>query len=88
MRLCQRSFANWLINLRKMPIYRREITGLFGDNLIGVIKELIKKGSLTRVNIKDIADCMEVREEFDKHNDRIRPDLYLRVPSCFLVHKL
>ena len=52
-----------------MPKYRREIIELFGDNLIGVLKELTKKGSLTKVNIKDIADCMEVREEYDKYDN-------------------
>ena len=53
-----------------MPKHRKEIAGLFGDHFIGAIKELLKKGSLTKVNIKDIADCMEVREEYDKHNDQ------------------
>ena len=53
-----------------MPIYRREISKLFGDNFIGTIQILIKKGSLAKENIKDIADCMEVREEFDKHNEK------------------
>ena len=53
-----------------MPIYRIEIVGLFGDHFIGAIKELLKKGSLTRVNIKHMADSMEVREEYDKHNDQ------------------
>ena len=52
-----------------MPIYRREISKLFGDNFIGTIQILIKKGSLAKENIKDIADCMEVREEYDKQND-------------------
>ena len=53
-----------------MPKYRKEISKLFGDNFIDAIKKLIKKGSLTKENIKDIADCMEVREAFDKHNDK------------------
>ena len=53
-----------------MPKYRKEIAKLFGDNFIGSIQKLIKKGSLTIVNIKDIADCMEVREEYDKHKDK------------------
>ena len=59
-----------IIYLHKMTIYRREIVELLGDNLIGVIKELTKKGSLTKVNIKDIADSLEVREEYDKQNDQ------------------
>ena len=39
-------------------------------SFIGVIKKLFKKGSLKKVHIKDIADCMEVGEEYDKHKDK------------------
>ena len=52
-----------------MPKFRKEIAQLFGDHFIGAIQKLIKKGSLTKVNIKDIADCMEVREEYDKYDN-------------------
>ena len=34
------------------------------------MKKLFKKGSLKKGNIKDIADCMGVREEYDKHKDK------------------
>ena len=52
-----------------MPKFRKEIAQLFGDHFIGAIQKLMKKASLKRENIKAIADCMEVREEYDKYDN-------------------
>ena len=72
MQPCHRSLVKWLINfnLRKMPMYKREIEKLFGDHFIPAIIKLIKKGTLTREKIKAIADSMGVRDEFDKYKDK------------------